>query len=71
MKEGASKVDIGFHYVAVDSSGKPIDTDGDNVADYLEDINGNGVADSGERDWQQSENGTTGVPGLKVFTPLK
>jgi len=47
------------------------DSDGDGIPDYLEDRNGNGSADSGETDWQQSENGTTGVPGLQVFPPLE
>ncbi|MEI6782130.1 MAG: hypothetical protein WCQ21_14555 [Verrucomicrobiota bacterium] len=71
VKEGATKVDIGFHYLSVDASGMPQDYDGDNVPDYLEDANGNGAVDSGERDWQVSENGTTGAIGLRVFTPLK
>ncbi|MEI6779929.1 MAG: hypothetical protein WCQ21_03320, partial [Verrucomicrobiota bacterium] len=71
VKEGATKVDIGFHYLAVDASGMPQDYDGDNIPDYLEDANGNGAVDSGERNWQNSENGTTGVIGLKVYTPLK
>jgi hypothetical protein len=72
-KEGAEasqRADIGFHYVAC-SSGLPIDTDGDGLADYFEDRNGNGTVDSGETDWQQSENGTTGVPGLQVFPPFE
>jgi hypothetical protein len=47
------------------------DTDGDGIPDYLEDRNGNGTVDSGETNWQQSENGTTGVPGLQVFPPLE
>ncbi len=73
VKETNSVVGIGYHYVAVDASGKAIDADGDNVPDYLEDGNGNGQYDPslGETDWQTSGNGTTGVPGLQVFTPLK
>jgi len=70
-KEGATVVDIGFHYVATDNSGLPLDTDGDGVADYGEDRNGNGIADAGETNWQVSGNGTTGVPGLQVFTPME
>jgi hypothetical protein len=72
-KELTSQVDIGFHYVAVNSSGQPIDTDGDGLPDYFEDANGNGSADSGETDWQSynSLNGLSGTPGLEVFTPLK
>jgi len=70
-KETNSTVDIGFHYVATDASGNPQDYDGDGLRDYFEDWNGNGSADSGENNWQSSENGTTGVPGLQVHTPLE
>lgn len=51
VKETNSIVDIGYHYVAVNSSGQPVDTDGDGVTDYLEDANGNGAVNSGETDW--------------------
>jgi hypothetical protein len=71
VRETNSVVDIGYHYVAVDAYAMPLDADGDNIPDYLEDANGNGVLNTGERDWQGSENGTTGMPGLKGFTPLK
>ncbi len=66
-------VDIGYHYVAVDStSGEPDDTDGDGIPDYLEDADGDGNHDSGtETDWEESENGTTGTTGLLVFTILE
>jgi len=72
-KETNSTVDIGFHYVAVDGNGVPVDTDGDGLPDYFEDRNGNGTYDSGsgETDWQSSNNGTSGGPGLQTFTPLK
>ena len=49
--EGTSTVDIGYHYVAVDANGNPIDTDGDGIPDYIEDANGNGIYDSGENNW--------------------
>jgi len=74
VKETNSIVDIGFHSVAVDSNGIPIDTDSDGVPDYQEDANGNGLVDSGETDWQSynSPNGlSTSGAGLKVYTPLK
>jgi hypothetical protein len=48
VKESSSTVDIGFHYVATDSNGNPIDTDGDGIADYLADTNGNGFQEFGE-----------------------
>jgi hypothetical protein len=54
-------VDIGFHYVAVDSAGNPLDYDLDGIPDYLEDANGNGLLDSGETDWQSASDA-----GLRV-----
>ncbi|MGI8967249.1 MAG: hypothetical protein ACR2H1_14340 [Limisphaerales bacterium] len=48
---GSGMVSIGRHYVAVDGTlptSQPIDTDGDGLFDYLEDINGNGIVDSDE-----------------------
>jgi hypothetical protein len=50
-KESTSQVDIGYHLVALDGNGNPVDTDGDSIPDYLEDANGNGTVDSGETDW--------------------
>ena len=72
-KEANSTVNPGFHYIAVDANGQPIDTDGDGYWDHSEDRNGNGTFDTGETDWQSytSPNGLTGSPGLEVFTPLK
>ena len=72
-KETNSVVDIGYHYVATDSSGNPIDTDGDGVPDYLEDTNGNGVFDAGDlSDWLlNAYNGLSAAFRLQVFTPLK
>ena len=51
-KETTSTVDIGYHYVATDTYGNPVDTDTDGIPDYLEDKNGNGAVNSGETDWQ-------------------
>jgi hypothetical protein len=62
VKETNSVVDIGLHYVAVDASGQPQDTDSDGIPDYLEDANGNGAVDSGETDWQN-----VGDSGLRVY----
>jgi len=50
-KESTSTVDIGLHYVALDSSGQPVDSDGDALPDYAEDRDGDGTADSGETNW--------------------
>jgi hypothetical protein len=72
-KETNSIVDIGYHYIATDANGNPLDYDGDGIFDYIEDYNGNGVFDSGETDWKtyNSLNGLPSGPGLQVFTPLK
>jgi len=46
-------VDIGYHYVATDTNGNPLDTNGDGIPDYIEDANGDGVYDSGDLyNWQ-------------------
>ncbi len=60
--EDYSQVDIGYHYVAVDGNGNPIDSDYDGIPDYLEDANGNGLIDSGETNWQYNHD-----LGLKVW----
>jgi alpha-L-rhamnosidase len=57
VKETNSIVDIGFHYVAVDTNGAPFDTDGGGGPDYLEDANGNGTVDAGESDWTAGHGG--------------
>jgi hypothetical protein len=70
--EGFSTVDIGYHYVATDACGNPLDTNGDGIPDYLEDANGNGTFDAGDLgEWNISPYGLGGVNKLTVFTPLK
>jgi len=51
VKETNSIVDIGYHYVAVDTNGRPIDSNGDGIPDYIADQNGNGIVDNGETPW--------------------
>ena len=46
--EGNSTVDIGYHYVATDEYGNPLDSNGDGIPDYIQDANGNGILDPGE-----------------------
>jgi len=72
-KETNSVVDIGFHVVATDSNGRPIDTDGDGIADYLEDLNGNGNGADDPTSWlvYNSGYGLTGTSKLQVYTPLR
>jgi hypothetical protein len=70
--EGDSIVDIGYHYVATDQYGNPLDTSGDGIPDYIEDANGDGLFDAGDLgDWQISPYGLSGGNSLQVFTPLK
>jgi hypothetical protein len=53
VKEVNSVVDIGYHYVATDAFGNPLDTNADGIPDYLEDANGDGIYDFGDLgDWQ-------------------
>jgi len=61
-KEAASVVDMGYHYVAVDGNGRPLDYDSDGLADYLEDANGNGIFDGGDwGDWASADADGDGV----------
>ena len=53
VPETNSIVTIGYHYVATDANGNPLDTNGDGIPDYIEDANGNGVYDMGDLwNWQ-------------------
>ena len=61
-KEASSRVDIGFHRVALDSNGNPSDADADGRIDVDEDTNGNGQLNSGETDWQDPYDA-----GLKIW----
>ena len=72
-KETNSVVDLGFHNIAVDASGIPIDSDGDGTPDYLEDVTGDGNGANDPTSWliYNSPNGLSGGNGLQVFTPLK
>ncbi len=71
--EDDSRVDIGFHYVALDPQGLPFDRDGDGRPDWLEDANGNGTHEAGESDWRAYDSAQCLPSGLalQVFTPLQ
>jgi len=73
VPETNSVVTSGYHYVATDAYGNPLDTDGDGLPDYLEDANGNGIFDAGDLgNWLIScYNGLTSTAVLQVYTPLK
>lgn len=47
VPEGTSVVDIGYHYVATDTYGNPLDSNGDGIPDYQEDPIGNGLPYNG------------------------
>lgn len=47
VPEANSTVDIGYHYVALDTNGNPLCFTGDGIPDYVADSNGNGVYDPG------------------------
>ena len=61
MVEGNSIVDIGYHYVATDAYGNPLDSNGDGIPDYIEDANGDGLADDGETNW---------APKISITNPV-
>jgi hypothetical protein len=68
MKETNSILNIGYHYVAV-SNGLPVDADGDSVADYFEDTNGNGIFEAGDfGDWTNFLYANANFPSLNGNT---
>ena len=54
VKDASTVLDIGYHYVATDGNGIPLDGDGDSWPDVLEDRDGDNVLDAGETDWQDA-----------------
>jgi hypothetical protein len=72
VPDGTNIVTIGYHYVATDANGNPLDSNGDEIPDYIEDANGDGLVDDGESPWYYTvASGLTATNGLLVFTPLK
>jgi hypothetical protein len=63
-KEAASTVDIGPHYLALDASGNPFDSNAggpDGVPDFIADRNGDGSEGSDEMPWQSANNSAVAV----------
>ena len=60
-KEYGTLVDIGFHYVVTDAAGTPMDSDGDLLADYREDRNGDNVVNTGETSFSSPDTDFDGV----------
>lgn len=72
VPEGTNRVSIGYHYVATDDNGNPLDSNADGIPDYLQDANGNGLVDQGDLgSWLPVVTDTHGWIGLSVFTPLQ
>ena len=67
VKEAGSVVDIGFHYVALNASSQPADTDGDGLADYAEDRNGNGAGTDDPYSWTSADTNGDGLGDLQAL----
>ena len=61
-KEATNKLDLGFHYIALNSNNMPVDSDSDGWPDYWEDANGNGSLDH-----RETKPNDAADPGLRVF----
>lgn len=51
IKETNSLLDIGYHYVVVDTNGLPVSSSCSGFADYWADSNGDGLTEAGENPW--------------------
>ncbi len=63
-----------IYYTTVDDEAEFLalaDHDGDSIADVFEDIDGDGVVDSGETDWRTSQKSATHSNSVVVFTNLE
>src|SRR5207244_2975200 len=53
VREGSSALDLSLHFVALDTNGLAVDSDGGGVPDYLENFSGDGHTNNvGETSWQ-------------------
>jgi hypothetical protein len=87
VKEAGSQVNIGYHYVAVDENGEPLDSDDDGLDDWFEDTlgtdfedvdsDGDEVSDYDEVIFGRNpcvggtEYDTNGIIYLMIFTPTQ
>ena len=69
-KDAGVKVDIGWHYIALNPSGLPVDTDGDGVPDYVEDRNGDSIKQANETGWSSPSTDFNSADGLGVSSTL-
>jgi hypothetical protein len=69
---GTNFVGIGFHHLRTTAAGVPLDTDGDGIPDWMEDVNGDGSATGDPSSWTTytSAHGIV-TGGLSLFSPLK
>jgi hypothetical protein len=69
---GTNLVSIGFHYLRTSAGGVPLDSDGDGIPDWMDDVNGDGSTSGDTSSWTNytSPNGV-GTGALILFTPLK
>ncbi len=63
--QGTAVVDLGYHYIALNSAGQPLSSDGVGLPDYIADTNGDGVYNAG--DFSNWLVGTTGAAGVNDF----
>ena len=62
-----STVDIGFHYAATGSGGAPTDVDNDGLADWIEDVNGDGSTTGETFRFNNADSNGNGLGDLQEY----